>query len=448
MAMTFLKKVEKLDKLKSVKYHLHATWGITSPTGRRTVHASEVTKEDELCPREYALTDLTKKKPARHYLSTSENVTYTMGRVLQDSWSNWFADMGKAICHWKCMGCGNCTSSRAGRSSARAATFSAFKPVEVRFQSALSRAFRAASTCWLPWARRSSGRSRSRPWRDQFKTLVAPLAEHKLRTNLLSADHRRVRPLRGRRWSAASGRPVLYISKSALWLLGRHAEEVGPEGELLALQGVRRHARRQAMTEALIGPPRSSKLGVTARLVCRKAYASSSLAKRAKFCPQRQRVSPASIRQSYDWKGAHDVRRKTVVLTTVNARMLGAQHLFQAKITEFSALASWGRSARPPICATCCMLNWTPSRRCGGGISCDEELDRPMMTTSLGIDLSTKATGLVLLEERMARRRRYCWKTEVKAPDSSWAAKRAIVQTIMELITSVSLIVSCWRATA
>ena len=31
-----------------------------------------------------------------------------------------------------------------------------------------------------------------------------------------------------------------------------------------------------------------------------------------------------------------------------------------------------------------------------------------MMTTSLGIDLSTKATGLVLLEERVARRRSYC----------------------------------------
>ena len=31
-----------------------------------------------------------------------------------------------------------------------------------------------------------------------------------------------------------------------------------------------------------------------------------------------------------------------VVLTTVNARMLGAQHLFQAKITEFSALCIMG----------------------------------------------------------------------------------------------------------
>ena len=32
----------------------------------------------------------------------------------------------------------------------------------------------------------------------------------------------------------------------------------------------------------------------------------------------------------------------TVELKTVNARMLGAQHLFQAKITEFSALCIMG----------------------------------------------------------------------------------------------------------
>ena len=37
------------------------------------------------------------------WLTTSETVTFDMGRDLEKRVVNAFADMGKAVCHWKCV---------------------------------------------------------------------------------------------------------------------------------------------------------------------------------------------------------------------------------------------------------------------------------------------------------------------------------------------------------
>ena len=57
------------------------------------------------------------------------------------------------------------------------------------------------------------------------------------------------------------------------------------------------------------------------------------------------------------------------------------------------------------------------------------------MLTSLGIDLSTKATGLVLLEERMADPPAVLLESELVSKETGWKQKSAIVCHIMQLIT-------------
>ena len=62
--MTFIQKAKALDYTKSVKYLLHDHLaGLEPDRGKKTVHASELTKDEDVCPREYALYDVTHAKP-------------------------------------------------------------------------------------------------------------------------------------------------------------------------------------------------------------------------------------------------------------------------------------------------------------------------------------------------------------------------------------------------
>ena len=106
MAMTFLKKQSASAPSKSLKYLLHNY--LSGPDDGRpfaVIHASDLTKEEGLCPRAYALADVTKAKPHGSWLVTSEVVMYRMGHDQQDAVVNWFADMGRAIGHWQCLAC-------------------------------------------------------------------------------------------------------------------------------------------------------------------------------------------------------------------------------------------------------------------------------------------------------------------------------------------------------
>ena len=307
--MTFLKKALAQDFTKSVKYQLHNhLTGMEPGRPMSTVHASEVTKPEGICPREYALSDLLKKKPRRRWLSTSENITYHLGRVLQDSVVNWFADMGKAVCHWKCMGCGKLYEFQSRPFKCDGCNVRAFTPVEVRFQSAVT-----GISCGVDMLV-AMGETKLRPVElktmvaDQFKTLVAPLAEHKLRTNLYlriiaESDHP---------WSNLVGSDrahrAVYLEVD-LWLRRRLAEEVGPERELLALQGVRRHCATTRRRTTSPGRPRSSKPGARTRWVCRKAYALRHWPSVQLIAIASPSASPASFRPRTTGKGAPDARR-------------------------------------------------------------------------------------------------------------------------------------------
>ena len=183
--MNFLKKASEFKPDQSIKYLLHRHLSGYDPARPLTrVHASELTKEEGFCPRFYALADVTKEKGKDRWLTTSENVTFHMGRVLQDSVVNWFADMGKAICHWKCVACNHLHEFQTRPVKCDACGVKRFDPVEVRFQSAVT-----GASCGVDMLL-GLGEAKLRPVelktmdKDQFKTLLAPLAEHKLRTSL------------------------------------------------------------------------------------------------------------------------------------------------------------------------------------------------------------------------------------------------------------------------
>lgn len=213
MAITFLKKAKANLPSRSVKYWLHQHLNGPDPARPISViHASELTKEKGFCPREYALYDLTKKKPKDGWLSTSQEVTYEIGRVLQDSVVNWFADMGKAICHWKCVACGAMHQFQTRPFKCESCGYKTFKPKEVRFESQIT-----GASCGIDMIL-GMGEEKLRPIelktmdKDEFKALAAPLAEHRVRTNL----YLRIIAESGHPWAnkvSSTRATVFYISK-------------------------------------------------------------------------------------------------------------------------------------------------------------------------------------------------------------------------------------------
>ena len=186
MAITFLRKIKDILPVKDIRYLLHDHLHVRDPhRGVATVHASELTKPDrEFCPRFYALADVTKAKLPDGWVSTSESVTFFLGRVLQDAVVTWFAEMGRAVGHWKCVSCNQLHEFQARPVKCVSCGCRVFKPEEVRFVSAKS-----GASCGVDMLI-NTGKPLLTPVeiktmdKDEFKALLAPLAEHRLRTAL------------------------------------------------------------------------------------------------------------------------------------------------------------------------------------------------------------------------------------------------------------------------
>src|SRR4051794_22826774 len=102
MALTFLKSAKEMLPTKSLKFLLHHHMGgpdKARPLSR--VHASSLTKPEGFCPRYYALHDTLKIKPKDGWLTAADVITFDMGNDLQELVVQAFADMGKAVGHWK-----------------------------------------------------------------------------------------------------------------------------------------------------------------------------------------------------------------------------------------------------------------------------------------------------------------------------------------------------------
>ena len=303
MPITFFKKLRDVLPHKDLKFLLHEHLHVRDPhRGVKTVHASELTHDErEFCPRFYALADVTKAKLPDRWLSTSESVTFAMGKWLQDQVVHWFAEMGRAVGHWVCVSCNQLHEFQLRPVKCKSCGSRVFKPEEVRFVSAKS-----GASCGVDMLI-NTGKPLLVPVeiktmdKDVFKALVAPLAEHRLRTTL----YLRIIAESGHHWANrvdTSMAHVLYVSKGGFgcadpqlktWDIYEHfspfkSYEV-PRNDKLA--------EPQSRLARVVKQFREGKVGMPAG-VCPTA-----MTKRAKICPLCKACFAGDYPPVHHWQG-------------------------------------------------------------------------------------------------------------------------------------------------
>lgn len=305
MTLKFAVKVKNLAPVQSLKFQLHNH--LTGPQPARplkNIHASALTKPDGFCPRYYALHDAKKVKPKDEWLSAADIVTFEMGNDLQDRVVHAFADMGKAIGHWMCLGCEKVQEFCHRPSHCPSCGCKAFKPKEVRFQSAVN-----GASCGVDMLLKESGSPKLRAieiktmGKDQFKELLAPLAEHRLRTNLYlrlidESDHN---------WASlvsTDHAKILYVCKAgytadpelAKWGL---SDKFSPFKEYTI-------KRLDTATDAIcvrskvVKDYRDGVVGMPCG-ICKTA-----MVKRAQFCSMKGPCFSGDFPVEYDWQGGQE----------------------------------------------------------------------------------------------------------------------------------------------
>jgi hypothetical protein len=186
--MQFLKKLsEHTSHSKSLKFHLHKHLaGVREGRSHKNVHASDLMKSGrDFCPREYCLLDIAKDKKAKgEFLSTSLAMTFAIGIEIEDLVVDWFAEMDKAIGNWKCLTCGAYAIFCKRPERCRTCKSKVFKHEQLRFVSQVS-----GVSCGVDMVVNLGGLKHTLVEiktidKEEFKKLVAPLAEHKFRTSL------------------------------------------------------------------------------------------------------------------------------------------------------------------------------------------------------------------------------------------------------------------------
>ncbi len=286
--VVWLKKAVQLKQPKGVKYFIHqALAGYRPSRGHKFIHASELTKPgEEYCPRATAIMDLLHYQHGNEFISTASAVTYDLGRHLQDRLVHWLADAGRAICHWKCLACGSMQHFCKRPASCPSCGCQSFSPREPVFKSAVSGAQGSIDVlAYLdtPLLRIVEVKT---IMKEDFANLKAPIAEHRLRTNL----YMRIVKESGHEWAPqidTEQANIIYVCKGgykaddspADW--GLKDAAFSPFMEFVV-------QRDDAATEPYVKKAKAVtdfRSGV-AGMPC--AVCANSLVKRAKFCPVRE----------------------------------------------------------------------------------------------------------------------------------------------------------------
>lgn len=238
---------------RGLKHTLHATLaGFQPGRSHALVHASEATKsgDRQFCIRDYALRDLDAQQqpPPQEYLTTSQRLTFEIGRMVQDRVIHWLSDAGTAITNWRCLVCKHLYDRCRRPSRCAQCGCAEFRPEEIRLQSALSGIGGGFDVLHLAAGRLQIAELKTID-SEAFKKLVAPLAEHRLRTNLYLRVAAESEDPWTERLDLATAR-ILYISKGGFGTLdpslAAHglAERFSPFKEFVV-------ARDDAATQAL-----------------------------------------------------------------------------------------------------------------------------------------------------------------------------------------------------
>lgn len=181
------------QKKPSVKMMLHkrlAKW--EKARDHSHIHASDLMKELEFCPREWALLDLTKTKPKDQFIGTALAITFAHGKDLEYRVRNeWLRDV--IVGYWRCGVCSYLHQTSAGNpvfgkapkiKCPKCGWGHQWKYEEVRFtdlDSGISGGIDAIVDVGAPKHLLVEIKTLDK---DQHKELKAPLAEHRFRTSL------------------------------------------------------------------------------------------------------------------------------------------------------------------------------------------------------------------------------------------------------------------------
>lgn len=210
-----LKILQSLKKPVSIKMMIHSKLAGWEP-GRDDgiVHASDLMKDLEFCPREWALRIAEKVKPKAQFIGTAMQITFAHGRDMEWRLRNeWLAEV--AVGHWKCEVC-HSTFEEFGKKpkvACKKCGYHRWEYKEINFISPYSGVTGGVDLLvdvGEPKHRILEIKSMDK---DQHKALKAPLAEHKARTSLylkLAEES----PIDGSERINTKTAHIIYVSKS------------------------------------------------------------------------------------------------------------------------------------------------------------------------------------------------------------------------------------------
>lgn len=200
MALVFKKSslpqgiLQSLKRDYSIKNLIHSSLaGWEKPRPHGVIHASDLMKPKEFCPREWAFLDLGVIKKQGEFLGTAMRITFDHGRDMEYRLRNeWIRDY--AVGYWKCGVCGHvhekfgkepkipCPKCKWGHQ---------WEYHEVRLMDKESGISGGIDLFVDVGAKKLKLVEIKSMDKDEHKTLAAPLAEHKFRTALYLklADH-------------------------------------------------------------------------------------------------------------------------------------------------------------------------------------------------------------------------------------------------------------------
>lgn len=285
--MIFGKKLRDTVPLGSPRFHLHRHLSdFQAPRPLKNVHGSEVTKEGGICARMYGLADLTDGEQAEEWLTTSQAVTFELGHLLEARIINWFADLKIAVTNWQCGSCGSLVEFAKRPDECQGCGGGYFTPMNYRFKSA-----KTGISCGIDLML-DLGDPKLRPIeiktidKDEFKALLAPLAEHRIRTNLYmrciaeSDDPRRLKV-------ETSKAVVLYVSKGGYGVKDPMIAKWGLHDSFSPFKEFE-VKREDKETEDLVAPAYRLQWFRQGSKGLDKAICSTALTTRAKDCPMRK----------------------------------------------------------------------------------------------------------------------------------------------------------------
>ena len=183
MALTIIKALKKEPSIKLMVHKKLAGYEKARDDGE--VHASDLMKELEFCPREWALRKQAGIKPKDQFIGTAMRITFTHGRDMEYRMRNeWLRE--HMVGRWECNVCGHehTVFGKAPKISCPKCGKNRWEYKETNFKSPTSGVTGGIDAIVDVGAEKHRILEIKSIDKDQFKELVAPLAEHKLRTTL------------------------------------------------------------------------------------------------------------------------------------------------------------------------------------------------------------------------------------------------------------------------